>query len=64
MDVSHALMEVMCEQLQNILYTFHQLQTAERGTAERTALDSSSKNTNLIGIANSALLYFSDKLVI
>uniref|UniRef100_A0A8C9YMF6 HECT-type E3 ubiquitin transferase n=1 Tax=Sander lucioperca TaxID=283035 RepID=A0A8C9YMF6_SANLU len=48
MDVSHALMEVMCEQLQNILYTFHQQQTAERGTAERTDLDSSSKSANQI----------------
>eukprot|EP00064_Thunnus_orientalis_P004505 superscaffoldBa00000410_g4517 len=48
MDVSQALMEVMCEQLQNILYTFQQQQAAERGTAERTDLDSSSKNANLI----------------
>ncbi len=46
-DISHALMEVMCEQLQNVLYTFHQQQTAER-----TDLDSSSKSTNLIGVAN------------
>lgn len=60
MDVSHALMEVMCEQLQNILYTFHQLQTAERGTAERTDLDSSSKSANLIGVANSAILNFTE----
>uniref|UniRef100_A0A8C4H0W8 HECT-type E3 ubiquitin transferase n=1 Tax=Dicentrarchus labrax TaxID=13489 RepID=A0A8C4H0W8_DICLA len=58
MDVSHALMEVMCEQLQNILYTFHQQQTAERGTAERTDPDSNSKTTNLIGIANLALADF------
>ncbi|KAI3361765.1 hypothetical protein L3Q82_002108 [Scortum barcoo] len=42
MDVSHALMEVMCEQLQNILYTFQQQQTAER-----TDLESSSKTANL-----------------
>ncbi len=55
MDVSHALMEVMCEQLQNILYTFHQQQTAERGTAERTDLDSSNKTTNLLGVANLAI---------
>uniref|UniRef100_A0A3P8TK46 Uncharacterized protein n=1 Tax=Amphiprion percula TaxID=161767 RepID=A0A3P8TK46_AMPPE len=46
-DVSHALMEVMCEQLQNILYNFHQQQIAERGTAERTDLESNSKSTNL-----------------
>ncbi|KAM3600471.1 uncharacterized protein V6R79_024041 [Siganus canaliculatus] len=55
-DVSHALMGVMCEQLQNILYTFHQLQTAEKGTAERTESDSSSKTTNLIGDENSKVV--------
>lgn len=58
MDVSQALMEVMCEQLQNILYTFQQQQAAERGTAERTDLDSSSKNANLVGVANLAMLNF------
>uniref|UniRef100_A0AAQ5YVK1 HECT-type E3 ubiquitin transferase n=1 Tax=Amphiprion ocellaris TaxID=80972 RepID=A0AAQ5YVK1_AMPOC len=51
-DVSHALMEVMCEQLQNILYNFHQQQIAERGTAERTDLECNSKSTNLVGVAN------------
>ncbi|XP_078128363.1 putative E3 ubiquitin-protein ligase HERC1 isoform X2 [Sander vitreus] len=56
MDVSHALMEVMCEQLQNILYTFHQQQTAERGTAERTDLDSSSKSANQIGVESSKVV--------
>ncbi|KAL7377166.1 hypothetical protein ABVT39_023074 [Epinephelus coioides] len=56
MDVSHALMEVMCEQLQNILYTFHQQQTAERGTAERTDLDSSNNSTNLIGVESSKVV--------
>ncbi|XP_074474894.1 putative E3 ubiquitin-protein ligase HERC1 isoform X1 [Sebastes fasciatus] len=54
MEVSHALMEVMCEQLQTLLYTFHQQQTAERGTAERTDLDSNSKSTNLIGVESSS----------
>lgn len=44
-------MEVMCEQLQNILRTFLQLQTAEKETAERTDLDSSGKATNLIGFS-------------
>ncbi|XP_042364650.1 probable E3 ubiquitin-protein ligase HERC1 isoform X3 [Plectropomus leopardus] len=56
MDVSQALMEVMCEQLQNILFTFHQQQTAERGTAERTDLDSSSKSANLIGVESSKVV--------
>ncbi|XP_049459513.1 probable E3 ubiquitin-protein ligase HERC1 isoform X5 [Epinephelus fuscoguttatus] len=56
MDVSHALMEVMCEQLQNILYTFHQQQTAERGTAERTDLDSSNNSANLIGVESSKVV--------
>ncbi|XP_049908952.1 probable E3 ubiquitin-protein ligase HERC1 isoform X7 [Epinephelus moara] len=56
MDVSHALMEVMCEQLQNILYTFHQQQTAERGTAERTDLDSSNNSANLIGVESSRVV--------
>lgn len=63
MDVSHAIMEVMCEQLQTILYTFHKLQATEqgtaeieRGTAERTDLKSSSQSS--IGVANSAILKF------
>lgn len=59
MDVSHALMEVMCEQLQTILYTFHKLQATERGTAETergTDLKSSSQSS--IGVANSAILIF------
>ncbi|XP_067431215.1 probable E3 ubiquitin-protein ligase HERC1 isoform X4 [Thunnus thynnus] len=56
MDVSQALMEVMCEQLQNILYTFQQQQAAERGTAERTDLDSSSKNANLVGVESSKVV--------
>lgn len=49
-DVSLALMEVMCEQLQNVLRTFHQKQTAERETAERKHLDTSSKSTNPVGM--------------
>ncbi|TKS84344.1 putative E3 ubiquitin-protein ligase HERC1 [Collichthys lucidus] len=56
MDISQALMEVMCEQLQNILYTFHQQQTAERGTAERTDLDSNSKSRNIIGVESSKVV--------
>ncbi|XP_026209987.1 probable E3 ubiquitin-protein ligase HERC1 isoform X7 [Anabas testudineus] len=40
-DVSHSLMEVMCEQLQNVLHAFHQKQRAERDIAERKDLDSS-----------------------
>ncbi|XP_054612956.1 probable E3 ubiquitin-protein ligase HERC1 isoform X1 [Dunckerocampus dactyliophorus] len=44
LEVSHALMEVMCEQLQNILRTFQQQQAAERGAAERTVEDSKSLN--------------------
>uniref|UniRef100_A0A672ZRT2 HECT-type E3 ubiquitin transferase n=1 Tax=Sphaeramia orbicularis TaxID=375764 RepID=A0A672ZRT2_9TELE len=47
MDVSHALMEVMCEQLQNILYTFQQQQATERGTADPADGDSS-KRTNIV----------------
>uniref|UniRef100_A0A4W6C7G9 HECT-type E3 ubiquitin transferase n=1 Tax=Lates calcarifer TaxID=8187 RepID=A0A4W6C7G9_LATCA len=57
-DVSHALMEVMCEQLQNVLHTFHLQQTAERGIAERTDLDSNNKSANLVGVANLALADF------
>ncbi|KAL6096756.1 uncharacterized protein ACO6RY_06004 [Pungitius sinensis] len=56
MDVSHALMEVLCEQLQNILYTFHQQQTAERGTAEGADLDSCSKSTKPIGAESSKVI--------
>eukprot|EP00066_Takifugu_rubripes_P013620 XP_011602886.1 PREDICTED: probable E3 ubiquitin-protein ligase HERC1 isoform X2 [Takifugu rubripes] len=47
LDVSHALMEVMCEQLQNTLHAFHQLQKAERCTAERPDLDTSSRNSKI-----------------
>ncbi|XP_026152678.1 probable E3 ubiquitin-protein ligase HERC1 isoform X2 [Mastacembelus armatus] len=55
-DVSHALMEVMCEQLQNVLHAFHQQQTAERGTAEGTDLGSSSKSADLIGVESSKVI--------
>ncbi|XP_022618571.1 probable E3 ubiquitin-protein ligase HERC1 [Seriola dumerili] len=55
-DVSHALMDVMCEQLQNVLHTFHQQQTAERGAAERTDLDSNSKSANLVGVESSKVV--------
>lgn len=44
-DVSHALMEVMCEQLQNVLHAFHQQQTAERKD-----LDAGSKSAKLVGM--------------
>lgn len=56
LDVSHALMEVMCEQLQNVLHAFHQQQKAERGTAERKELDASSKSSNLVGMKNLTIL--------
>ncbi|XP_040012787.1 probable E3 ubiquitin-protein ligase HERC1 isoform X3 [Xiphias gladius] len=55
-DVSHALMEVMCEQLQSVLHTFHQQQTSERGTTEKTDLDSSSKSENLVGVESSKVV--------
>ncbi|KAM9306994.1 putative E3 ubiquitin-protein ligase HERC1 [Pholidichthys leucotaenia] len=52
-DVSHALMEVMCEQLQNILYNFHRQQISERGAAERRNEESCSRGTNLVGVESS-----------
>ncbi|KAF0031589.1 hypothetical protein F2P81_016144 [Scophthalmus maximus] len=55
-DVSHALMEVMCEQLHNVLQTFHQQQTAERGTAERADLDSNGKSGCLVGAESSEVV--------
>ncbi|KAM4527576.1 putative E3 ubiquitin-protein ligase HERC1 isoform 4-T4 [Odontesthes bonariensis] len=39
LDVSVALMEVMCDQLQNILHKFHQQQIAERETSEKADPD-------------------------
>lgn len=57
MDVSHALMEVLREQLQNILYTFQQQQTAERLTAEGADLDFCSKSAKPIGALNSFFKY-------
>ncbi|KAM8827696.1 putative E3 ubiquitin-protein ligase HERC1 isoform 4-T4 [Spinachia spinachia] len=56
MDVSHALMEVLWEQLQNILYTFHQQQTIEGGTAEGADLDSCNKSTKPIGVESSKVV--------
>ncbi|XP_058472668.1 probable E3 ubiquitin-protein ligase HERC1 [Solea solea] len=44
-EVSHALMEVMCDQLQNVLHTFHQ-----QHTAERTDPDSNGRSANLVGV--------------
>ncbi|XP_026209984.1 probable E3 ubiquitin-protein ligase HERC1 isoform X5 [Anabas testudineus] len=55
-DVSHSLMEVMCEQLQNVLHAFHQKQRAERDIAERKDLDSSSKSTNPVGVEKSKVV--------
>ncbi|XP_029024458.1 probable E3 ubiquitin-protein ligase HERC1 isoform X3 [Betta splendens] len=55
-DVSHALMEVMCEQLQNVLHAFHQQQTAERATAERKDPDAGSKSANLVGMESSKVV--------
>lgn len=52
LDVSHALMEVMCEQLQNTLHAFHQLQTAEKCTSERTDLDASSRISKINGVCS------------
>lgn len=51
LDVSCALMAVMCEQLQSILNTFLQLQAAKRETTEKVASDSTSKATNLMGFS-------------
>uniref|UniRef100_A0A3Q0SN29 Uncharacterized protein n=1 Tax=Amphilophus citrinellus TaxID=61819 RepID=A0A3Q0SN29_AMPCI len=47
-DVSQALMEVMCEHLQNILHNFHQQQMAEMGTAEKTHVDSYSESSRVV----------------
>ncbi|KAF7670462.1 hypothetical protein LDENG_00124780 [Lucifuga dentata] len=55
-DVSHALMEVMCVQLQNTLCTLQQLQTAERASSEQTHLDSSRKGANLVGMESSKVV--------
>ncbi|XP_029941533.1 probable E3 ubiquitin-protein ligase HERC1 [Salarias fasciatus] len=56
MDVSHALMEVMCEQLQNILHNFQQQQLAERGTPDRMDMESSSKTTSHNGAESSKVV--------
>lgn len=58
LDVSCALMAVMCEQLQNLLHTFLQLQAAERETAERAGPDSTSKATNLMGFSGTIFFFF------
>lgn len=58
LDVSCALMAVMCEQLQNILHTFLQLQAAERETAERAGPDSTSKAANLMGFSGTISFSF------
>ncbi|XP_029371513.1 probable E3 ubiquitin-protein ligase HERC1 isoform X2 [Echeneis naucrates] len=56
LDVSFALMDVMSQQLQNVLHAFHQQQTAERGTAEKTDLDSNSRSANLVGVESSKVV--------
>lgn len=56
LDLSHALMEVMCEQLQKSVHAFHQLQTAERCTTERTVLDPSSQTSKINGVGLIAYL--------
>ncbi|XP_029920656.1 probable E3 ubiquitin-protein ligase HERC1 isoform X2 [Myripristis murdjan] len=53
-DVSQSLMEVMCEQLQSVLHTFHQQQAAEKATAQETELDSS--GTKQVGMENSKVV--------
>ncbi|KAM4720559.1 putative E3 ubiquitin-protein ligase HERC1 isoform 3-T4 [Anableps anableps] len=47
LEVSHALMEVMCEQLLNILQNLHQQQIAERLAAGGADLDTNSRSTKL-----------------
>ncbi|XP_038130884.1 probable E3 ubiquitin-protein ligase HERC1 isoform X2 [Cyprinodon tularosa] len=48
LDVSHALMEVMCEQLSNILQNLHQQQIAERLAAAGAAPDTNNSSTKLV----------------
>uniref|UniRef100_A0A8C7YQF4 E3 ubiquitin-protein ligase HERC1 n=1 Tax=Oryzias sinensis TaxID=183150 RepID=A0A8C7YQF4_9TELE len=36
LEISQALMEIMCQHLQNILHSFHQQQTSEKGEADGT----------------------------
>ncbi|XP_028317880.1 probable E3 ubiquitin-protein ligase HERC1 [Gouania willdenowi] len=55
-DVSQALMEVLCEQLQNILFTFQQQQFAERGMSAKSNPDSGSKHTCLVGVESSKVV--------
>lgn len=57
LDVSCALMAVMCEQLQSILHTFLQLQAAERETTEKVASDSTSKATKLMGFSGTVCFF-------
>lgn len=47
-------MEVMCEQLQNILYTFQQQQAVEKETTDRAHVDCSEKSANLNGVTTTA----------
>ncbi|KAK7896525.1 hypothetical protein WMY93_021850 [Mugilogobius chulae] len=55
-EISIELMEVMCEQLQNILFTFQQLQAIEKGTADRQDLNSCVFGAETIGNKNSKVV--------
>lgn len=55
-EISIELMEVMLQQLQNILFTFQQLQAIEKGTAERGDQDSSVFTIDKAGMKNSKVV--------
>lgn len=57
-DISFALMEVMCEHLQNILSTFQHHQAAEKGSTERVDLDYSGKRMESSKMVESQLADF------
>ncbi|KAM9735319.1 putative E3 ubiquitin-protein ligase HERC1 isoform 7-T8 [Menidia menidia] len=48
LDVSLALMEVMCDQLQNILHKFHQQQIAERETEKADLETNKTESSNVV----------------
>lgn len=50
LEISQALMEVMCQHLQNILRSFHQQQTSERGETEETDVHVDIKSSNTLGV--------------
>uniref|UniRef100_A0A8C7YP15 HECT-type E3 ubiquitin transferase n=1 Tax=Oryzias sinensis TaxID=183150 RepID=A0A8C7YP15_9TELE len=55
LEISQALMEIMCQHLQNILHSFHQQQTSEKGEADGTDVHVN-RSTHILGAESSKVV--------